>query len=156
MGGILGYWVWHHGIIESHSVAAENKIFNDGAAAKFSRGVDVSKILGSKKRLFLTPEMRGVDPFSVFFGGKTGRRPFFGGKTGRRPFFGGKKVRLPVFRQKSRKFHFYGGLARVQGRSNDSDPRPREQGRSALDGKAPLPVFYSCPCPKAIRKTRWT
>ena len=31
------------GIIGSHSVAAENKYFKDGAAAKFSRGVDVRR-----------------------------------------------------------------------------------------------------------------
>ena len=82
------------GIIGTHSVA-ENKIVKDRAAAKFSKGVkgvDVSrseagraraiehlcpegdplskilKILGSKKRLFWTPEIRGVDPFSGFFG----------------------------------------------------------------------------------------
>ena len=29
----------------------------------------------------------------------------------------------------------------MQGRSNDSDPRPRGQGRTALDGNDPLPVF---------------
>jgi len=110
--------------IHSDSVAIGN--VNDRAAAKFSKGVKgvvVSrseagraraiehlypegdplskflKILGSKKRLFWTPEIRGVDPFSGFIGEKRVAAPFFGTE----------KVRLPVFRQNSRKFHFLRG-----------------------------------------------
>jgi hypothetical protein len=50
---------------------------------------------------------------------------FFGEKTGRRPFFGGERSVCP-FSAKIK------GLARVQGRSNDPDPRPRGQGCTAL------------------------
>ena len=111
------------GIIGIHSVA-ENKIVKDRPAAKFSKGVkgvDVSrseagraraiehlcpegdplskflKILGSKKRLFWTSEIRGVDPFSVFFGEKTGRRPIFW--DGKGPFarFSAKFKEIPLF-----------------------------------------------------------
>ena len=112
------------GIIGIHSVA-ENKIVHDRAAAKFYKGVKgvvvsrseagraraiehlcpegdplskILKILGSKKRLFWTPEIRGGDPFSGFFGGKTGRRPIFW--DGKGPFarFSAKIKEFPFLR----------------------------------------------------------
>ena len=72
------------------------------------------------------------------------RFPGFLGENGSPSHFLGRKRSVcPFFGKIQGNSTFYGGLARVQGRRNDSDPRPREQGLSALDGKDPLPVFTS-------------
>jgi hypothetical protein len=145
------------------------RVVKDRAAAKFSKGVkgvDVSrseagraraiehlcpdgdplskfvKILDSKKRLFWTPEIRGIDPFSVFLEKKTGRRPISVGEKGPFARFSTKIKEIPLYTGAS---HGYKGGAMTQTRC------PRDKDILLWTKMTLCPFFYSRSCPKAFK-----